>query len=222
MGVQLFSGTSALTAVLCAQAARDFRLPDVSILGSQRTDEPATCARLGSWLAGGENEILKRVMGTEHYRSLNRGGAEKVEISDQSQGLFSTLGEIAKVLRMMPASAEGRRRFSLREWKKDRQGWVFLCSEAETQEAIMPLHTAIADMAILHTQAEVYDRDVPRVWFVLDEAATMGRIGQLESGMTKQRASGDPIVLGFHDSPQLEQATAKRVRRRLRRKRIRT
>jgi type IV secretion system coupling TraD/TrwB family protein len=168
-------------------------------------NEPATCARLGSWLAGGENEILKRVMGTEHYRSLNRGGAEKVEISDQSQGLFSTLGEIAKVLRMMPASAEGRRRFSLREWKKDRQGCIFLCSEPETQEAIMPLHTAIADMAILHTQAEVYDRDVPRVWFVLDEAATMGRIGQLESGMTKQRASGNPIVLGFHDLPQLEQ-----------------
>ncbi len=66
-------------------------------------------------------------------------------------------------------------------------------------------HTAIADMAILHTQAEVHDRDVPRVWMVLDEAATMGRIGQLESGMTKQRASGNPIVLGFHDLPQLEQ-----------------
>jgi len=93
----------------------------------------------------------------------------------------------------------------LREWKKNRQGCIFLCSEPETQEAVLPLHTAIADMAILHTQAEVYDREVPRVWFVLDEAATMGRIGQLESGMTKQRASGNPIVLGFHDLPQLEQ-----------------
>ena len=167
--------------------------------------EPATCARLGSWLSGGESEILKRVKGTEHYRSLNRGGSTTVEISDMSQSLFTTLGEIAKVLRMMPASPEGRRRFSLREWKKNRQGCIFLCSEPETQEAIMPLHTAIADMAILHTQAEVHDRDVPRVWFVFDEAATMGRVGQLESGMTKQRASGNPIVLGFHDLPQLEQ-----------------
>ena len=168
-------------------------------------NEPATCARLGAWLSGGESEILKRVKGTEHYRSLNRGGSTTVEISDMSQSLFTTLGEIAKVLRMMPASPEGRRRFSLREWKKNRQGCIFLCSEPETQEAIMPLHTAIADMAILHTQAEVHDRDVPRVWMVLDEAATMGRIGQLESGMTKQRASGNPIVLGFHDLPQLEQ-----------------
>jgi hypothetical protein len=167
-------------------------------------NEPATCARLGAWLSGGESEILKRVKGTEHYRSLNRGGSTTVEISDMSQSLFTTLGEIAKVLRMMPASPEGRRRFSLREWKQNRQGCIFLCSEPETQEAIIPLHTAIADMAILHTQAEVFDRDVPRVWFVLDEAATMGRIGQLESGMTKQRASGNPIVLGFHDLPQLE------------------
>ena len=167
--------------------------------------DPATCARLGYWLAQGEEEILRRVKGTEHYRSLNRGGSTKVEISDMSQGLFSTLGEIAKVLRMMPAMPAGRRRFSLKQWKKDRRGCIFLCSEPETQEAILPLHTGIADMAILHTQAEVHDRDVPRVWFVLDEAATMGRMGQLESGMTKQRASGNPIVLGFHDLPQLEE-----------------
>ena len=167
--------------------------------------DTATCAKLGYWLANGEREILPRVKGTEHYRSLNRGGTTKVEISDQSQGLFSTLGKIAKVLRMMPATPEGRRTFSLKEWKRDRRGCIFLCSEPETQEAVLPLHTAIVDMAILHTQAEVRDRDVPRVWFVLDEVATMDRIGQLESGMTKQRASGNPIVLGCHDLPQLEE-----------------
>jgi Type IV secretion-system coupling protein DNA-binding domain len=56
------------------------------------------------------------------------------------------------------------------------------------------------------------------VWFVLDEVATMDRIGQLESGMTKQRASGNPIVLGCHDLLQLEERTEKRERRRSRRK----
>jgi type IV secretory pathway TraG/TraD family ATPase VirD4 len=59
-------------------------------------------------------------------------------------------------------------------------------------------------MAILHTQAEVHDRELPRVWFVLDEVATMGPITQLESGTTKQRASGNPVVLGFHDLAQME------------------
>ena len=63
----------------------------------------------------------------------------------------------------MQATPEGRRRFSLKEWKKDRQGCIFLCSEPETQEAILPLYPAIADMAIFPTSKRKFtDRDVPR------------------------------------------------------------
>jgi hypothetical protein len=166
--------------------------------------EPATCARLGYWLANGPSEIVPRMKGTEHYNSLNRGGQNVVEISDQSQGLFSSLGKLAKPLRMMPESPDDRRRFSIKQWGKTRRGWIFLSSEPVTQEAMMPLHSTIADMAILHTQAEVHDRELPRVWFVLDEVATMGPVSQLISGATKQRASGNPLVLGFHDLAQME------------------
>jgi hypothetical protein len=68
-------------------------------------DKPATCARLGYWLANGEREILPRVKGTEHWHSLNNGGKAVAEMSNQSQGLFYTLGMLAKPLRMMPDSA---------------------------------------------------------------------------------------------------------------------
>ena len=166
--------------------------------------EPASCARLGYWLANGPSEIIPRMKGTEHYNSLNRGGKNVVEISDQSQSLFSSLGELAKPLRMMPDSPAGRRRFSVKQWARKRHGWIFLSSEPVTQEAMMPLHSTIADMAILHTQAEVHDRELPRVWFVLDEVATMGPVSQLVSGATKQRASGNPLILGFHDLAQME------------------
>jgi hypothetical protein len=167
-------------------------------------NDPASCASLGYWLAKGPSEILPRLKGTEHYLSLNRGGQNVVEMSDQSQGLFSTLGKLAKPLRMMPDSPAGRRRFSVKKWAKQRRGWIFLSSEPVTQEAMMPLHSTIADMAILHTQAEVHDRELPRVWFVLDEVATMGPVSQLVSGSTKQRASGNPVILGFHDLAQME------------------
>jgi hypothetical protein len=166
--------------------------------------DPASCASLGYWLAKGPGAILPRLKGTEHYLSLNRGGQNVIEMSDQSQGLFSTLGKLAKPLRMMPDSPAGRRRFSVKQWAKKRKGWIFLSSEPVTQEAMMPLHSTIADMAILHTQAEVHGRELPRVWFVLDEVATMGPVSQLVSGSTKQRASGNPIVLGFHDLAQME------------------
>jgi hypothetical protein len=166
----------------------------------------ATCARLGEWLAAGEGEILRRVKGSEFYKDLNRGGnSDEIVVSDMSQSLYATLSKIARVMRMLPAGPEGRRRFAVKEWAQQRAGCIFLCSEPLTQAAVMRIHAPIADMAILHTQAEVRDRDVPRVWFVLDEVATMGRIGQLEGGMTKQRSSGNPIVLGCHDLPQLEE-----------------
>jgi hypothetical protein len=44
----------------------------------------------------------------------------------------------------------------------------------------------------------------PTVWYIIDEAATLQKLPQLESGTTKQRASGNPIVLGFHDMAQLK------------------
>ena len=167
-------------------------------------EDPASCASLGYWLAKGPSAILPRLKGTEHYLSLNRGGQNVIEMSDQSQGLFSTLGKLAKPLRMMPDAPARRRRFSVKQWAKKRRGWIFLSSEPVTQEAMMPLHSTIADMAILHTQAEVHDRELPRVWFVLDEVATMGPVSQLVSGSTKQRASGNPVILGFHDLAQME------------------
>ena len=159
-------------------------------------ENPVTAARMGYWLANGEKEILPRLKGTEHYRSLNRGGKDTPEVSDQSQGLYSTLGDLAPMFRMLPESPEGRAVFAVREWREAREGWIFLASAPVRQTALKPLHAAIVDLAILWTQQVVHDRYLPRVHFILDEVATMGRIDQLLGGVTKQRESGNPIVLG--------------------------
>lgn len=95
---------------------------------------------------------------------------------------------------MMPTTAEGTREFCVREWSEHRRGWIFLASMPTTVDAILPLHLAILDMLILHNQAPVEEgeRGATRVWFLLDELATFQRLPQLEAGMTKQRASGNP------------------------------
>jgi len=162
-------------------------------------EEPATCAALGYWLSMPiEREILPRLKGTEHADSLKRP-------SDQSQGLKSTLGEIAKPLRMMPQTREDRREFTVRGWSESRKGWVFMTSTPDTVDALLPLHSAIMDMLILTNQASALGgAPRPAVWFVIDEVATLQRLPQLEAGMTKQRASGNPIILGFHDMAQLK------------------
>jgi hypothetical protein len=166
----------------------------------------ATTANLGAWLARGEEEILPRVKGTEHERALNRGKKnEEVVISDQSQGLYTTLGEIAQPLRMFPESAVGRKRFSVHDFAEERGGFLYLTSTPMTIDALRPVHSAIIDMLILATQAPA-DADQPqtKLWFILDEVASLNTLPQLPSAVAKQRASGTTLILGFHDHAQVK------------------
>ncbi|MGA8026621.1 MAG: type IV secretion system DNA-binding domain-containing protein [Bryobacteraceae bacterium] len=162
--------------------------------------DPATCAALGYWLTHPRIEVSRRVKGTEHAVSTDD------RARDQSQGLWATLGEIAKPLRMMPQTRDERREFTVREWSEKRDGWIFMTSTPETVDALLPLHSAIMDLLILKNQAPAPEpgERVPVVWYIIDEAATLQKLPQLESGTTKQRASGNPIVLGFHDMAQLK------------------
>lgn len=162
-------------------------------------EDPATCAALGFWLTHPRQEVAKRISGTEHAVSTDD------RARDQAQGLWATLGEIAKPLRMMPQTRENRREFTVREWSQDRRGWIFMTSTPDTVDALLPLHSAVMDLLILKNQAPAEsDRKSPAVWYIIDEAATLQKLPQLESGTTKQRASGNPIVLGFHDMAQLK------------------
>jgi type IV secretory pathway TraG/TraD family ATPase VirD4 len=43
-----------------------------------------------------------------------------------------------------------------------------------------------------------------RVWFVLDELASLQKLPQLHTAVTENRKSGNPLVLGFHGRSQLE------------------
>jgi type IV secretory pathway TraG/TraD family ATPase VirD4 len=161
--------------------------------------DPATCAALGFWLTHPRTEVARRISGTEHAVSTDD------RARDQAQGLWATLGEIAKPLRMMPQTRDDRRVFTVREWSQERQGWIFMTSTPDTVDALLPLHSAVMDLLILKNQAPTAaTKTSATVWYIIDEAATLQKLPQLESGTTKQRASGNPIVLGFHDMAQLK------------------
>jgi hypothetical protein len=48
------------------------------------------------------------------------------------------------------------------------------------------------------------DPNLPKVWFLLDELATLQRLPQLHTAVTENRKSGNPVVLGFQGRSQLE------------------
>src|SRR5260370_9290594 len=47
-------------------------------------------------------------------------------------------------------------------------------------------------------------REEKKVWFVLDELASLQRLSQLHTAITENRKSNNPVILGFQGRSQLE------------------
>jgi Cdc6-like AAA superfamily ATPase len=152
------------------------------------------CAEFAYWLAHPE-EIYKRLVGTEHEHTLDKNAPP------QKAGILGTLNQVGYALRMMPDDAK-RDRFTIREWAAERNGWLFLPNTAETREALRPLQSAWADMAMLR----VMSSQTPgrRVWIVLDELDSLNTLPKLTEGMTMMRSTGHVLVLGMQNTSQLE------------------
>ena len=163
-----------------------------------------TVNELAYWMAHPE-EIDKRVKGTEHAHTLTANAAP------QRAGILGSLNEAGKPLRMMPVHAEGRRIWTVREWVKERRGWIFITSTPDTIDALRPIQSLWLDMLILKLQASQCDPSKPRVWMILDELASLNALPQLHTALTKQRKSDNPIVLGFQGMSQLDALYGKRA-----------
>jgi type IV secretory pathway TraG/TraD family ATPase VirD4 len=163
-----------------------------------------TVNELAYWMAHPE-EIDKRVKGTEHAHTLTQNAAP------QRAGILGSLNEAGKPLRMMPTHAEGRRTWIIREWSKQRKGWIFITSTPDTIDALRPMQSLWLDMLILKLQATAPHLGQPRVWMILDELASLNALPQLHSALTKQRKSDNPIVLGFQGMSQLDALYGKKA-----------
>ncbi len=149
-----------------------------------------TVNELAYWMAHPE-QIDQRVKGTEHEHTLT------VNAAPQRAGILGSLNEAGKPLRMMPSHSEGRRIWTAKSWAEKRKGWIFITSTPETLDALRPIQSLWLDMLILKLQTSEPKSGQPRVWMVLDELASLNALPQLHSALTKQRKSGNPIVIGF-------------------------
>ena len=71
------------------------------------------------------------------------------------------------------------------------------------RKALRPLHSVWIDMLVLRLLNEPKP-DQRRVWFVLDELASLHRLPQLHTAITENRKSNNPIIMGFQGKSQLE------------------
>ena len=103
----------------------------------------------------------------------------------------------------MPRCEEGRPKFTVREWAEKRDGsWIFFTSTSETRDGSLPLQTAICDSLL--RAIEKKRPGAPRVWVFCDELSLLKRMPSLIHAAALLRASGNPLVLGYQSSAQIE------------------
>lgn len=151
---------------------------------------------LVSWMSNAD-EIDRRVAGTEMAYMIAKGAQA------QRNGVLASLGLIADSLRVLPKSDEAKGKWSATEWSKKRQGWIFITSKPTERTALRPLISLWIDLLVLRLMNEP-TASQRRVWFVLDELASLQRLPQLHTAITENRKSNSPVVLGFQGKAQLE------------------
>ena len=148
---------------------------------------------LAYWCAN-EKIIDRLVKGTEHAVTITQNSPQ------QRAGILGALNEIAKPLRTMPTTG---RVWTAREWSRTRKGWVFIKSNAKTLDAVRPLNSLWLDLLILNLQAIENDGSLPPVTTILDELHSLQMLPQLHHALTKNRKSGNPIVMGYQGMSQI-------------------
>jgi type IV secretory pathway TraG/TraD family ATPase VirD4 len=150
-----------------------------------------------AWWMCHEEEIDQRVKGTQYAAMINK------QAPAQRSGILASLNMVADSLKLLPSENEANGRWSAAEWSKQRKGWLFLTSTSETRERLLPLTSLWLDTLVLRlmNQGQASSR---KVWFVLDELATLQRLPQLHTAVTENRKSNNPVVLGFQGRSQLE------------------
>jgi hypothetical protein len=150
-----------------------------------------------AWWMCHEEEIDQRVKGTQYAAMIDK------QAPAQRSGILASLNMVADSMKLLPSENEANGRWSAAEWSKQRKGWLFLTSTSETRERLLPLTSLWLDTLVLRlmNQGQTSSR---KVWFVLDELATLQRLPQLHTAVTENRKSNNPVVLGFQGRSQLE------------------
>ena len=152
---------------------------------------------LVAWMSN-PDEIDRRVAGTELESIISE------DAPDQRNGVLGSLGLIADSLRLLPTKEQANgKEWSATGWADKREGWIFLTGTEAEQEALRPLHSLWIDLLILRLLT-LPKPGQKRAWFVLDELATLQRLPQFHSALTKGRKSDNPIIFGYQGKAQLE------------------
>lgn len=158
------------------------------------------CELLRLVITGSRDELATLVGHTSAAAAL-REGNEKALAS-----ILSTVGTYTEGLQWLPATNNGQA-FSIRRFVESvdkiegRRPWLFLTSREDFHETLRPLLACwveAAAAAVLSLQAKL-DR---RVWVLLDELPTLGKLEAVQKLLAQGRKYGVAGVLGLQSQAQ--------------------
>ena len=153
-------------------------------------------ADLVYWMSH-EEEIDKRTRGTEYWSLINRCAPH------QREGVLGSLNMWADSFRLLPNEDESTSVWTATKWSETRQGWVFITTRSTLRAALRPLISLWIDLLVLRLLNEP-DPGQKRVWFVIDELASLQRLPQLHTAITENRKCRNPVILGLQGRSQME------------------
>lgn len=162
-------------------------------------NDKATNGELKKLLYTAENGELRDIAeGTAACRIFNSSN-EKMAV-----GALAVLTAVGDAIEWLDPKA-GKDAFSLRDFvEAEGSSWLFITYKERQFEAIKGLIAAQVDQAVsaLLNMSESRER---RLWFALDEFATLGRISSIGDLLTKARKYGGCAALGLQSISQLRE-----------------
>ncbi len=125
---------------------------------------------------------------------------------DAARALASTRFIVASYLKPYQYLQPGE--FSLRQWLEGDSGNLFLTWREDMSASLAPLIACWVDVLCTATLSLAPDPQ-RRLWLLLDELASLGKIGSLEAALTKGRKHGLCCVAGLQSTAQLDRVYGK-------------
>ncbi|EMB8480646.1 type IV conjugative transfer system coupling protein TraD [Providencia rettgeri] len=184
--------------------------------GSARTIFTTVAAKLGSDDQRSYNKLLRTLLAID-LKSL-RAYVEKTEASNLMEekvektaiSIRGVLTNYVKALRYLQGiERNGKAPFAIREWMKSvnepkqRQGWLWITSNARQHASLKPLISMWLAQAA-NCLLEMGENPERRVWFIYDELASLHKLPELPEVLSEARKFGGCFILGFQNKPQLD------------------
>jgi type IV conjugative transfer system coupling protein TraD len=120
-------------------------------------------------------------------------------------GIRMNVVRAAKAMRYV-ADGSPEDQFSIREWvaRDDIDSWLFLSSKEEMLTTMRPLITAWLDTALRAIMSLPLDRG-RLIWQVVDELASLDKVGMLKTATTRSRKYGLASILGYQNIAQIRE-----------------